>query len=189
MTSLAPAKRNQLIMVVLATVAAIALIFMFLINPEKAEITRQGKELKSRLAELQDMREAIKKSAEMANKYAVISNQLAAAEADVAGGDINAWTFNTIRHFKAAYHLEIPGVGQPSSGEVDLLPGMPYRQVKLNLSGTGYFHDLGKFAADFENNFPHMRLVNLGLEPSPTASAPERLAFHFDVVALVKPNN
>jgi Tfp pilus assembly protein PilO len=189
MNRLSPAKRNQLIMVILATTAVIAMVFMFLIAPEKQQIERQSKEIVKQRKQLEEMRETIKKAAEMAAAFAAVSNQLALAEADVASGDIYAWTYDTIRRFKAPYRLEIPGMGQPSAGDVDLLPGVSYRQVKLTLNGTGYYHDLGKFVADFENTFPHMRLVNLGLEPSPAVNAPERLAFHFDVIALVKPNN
>ena len=72
---------------------------------------------------------------------------------------------------------------------VDLLPGYPYKQIKLSLIGTAYYHDLGKFIADFENAFPHMRLVNLEVEPSPGTTGPEsaeRLGFRMDVVILVK---
>ena len=189
MNRLSPAKRNQLIMVVLATAVLIALVFLFLINPEHQQIAQQSLDIKNKHKDLEDMKETIKKAADIEAAYVAISNQLAQAEMDVASGDIYAWTYDTIRRFKSGYHLDIPGVGQPSLSDVDLMPGMAYRQVKLSLNGTGYYHDLGKFCADFENTFPHMRLVNLGLEPSPTASAPERLAFHFDVVALVKPNN
>ncbi len=189
MNQLSPEKRNQLIMVILATICAVVMVYVFLISPEKQEIRRQSEEIKNKHKEMEDMKSTIKQAADVAAAYAEISNKLAKAETDVASGDIYAWTYDTIRRFKAVYHLDIPGVGQPSSGDVDLLPGMMYRQVKLSMNGTGYYHDLGKFVADFENNFPHMRLVNLGIEPSPAANAPDRLAFHFDVIALVKPNN
>jgi hypothetical protein len=160
-----------------------------LINPEKQLIQQQSQEIVKQRKQLEEMKATIKNAAELATAYAAVSNQLALAEADVASGDIYAWTFDTIRRFKSGYRLDIPSMGQPSPGEVDLLPGMSYRQVKLTLNGTGFYHDLGKFVADFENNFPHMRLVNLGLDPSAIPTAPERLAFRFDVVALVKPNN
>ena len=189
MNRLAPAKRNQLIMVILATMALVALVFVFLINPEKQKNIQQSMEIKNKHKELDEMKETIKRSADKAAEYAAVSNQLTLAEADVAGLDVSAWTYDTIRRFKSSYHLDIPGVGQPVSGEVDLLPDLAYRQVKLSLSGTGYYHDLGKFVSEFENTFPHMRLVNLGLDPGAAANAPERLAFHFEVIALVKPNN
>jgi Tfp pilus assembly protein PilO len=189
MNRLSSEKRNQLIMVILATVALVAMVFMFLINPEKQQIEGLSKEIVSQRKQLDEMKETIRKATDLATAYAAISNQLSVAETDVASGDIYQWTYDTIRRFKSSYRLDIPSMGQPSSGDVDLLPGMSYRQVKLTLNGTGYYHDLGKFVADFENTFPHIRLVNLGLDPSAIPTAPERLAFHFDVIALVKPNN
>lgn len=176
-------------MVILATAALVTMVFMFLIIPEQRSIEQQSMKIVSERKQLDEMKETIKRASDMAAAYAAVSNHLALAETDVANGDIYAWTYDTIRRFKAPYHLDIPGMGQPSASDEDLLPSMSYRQVKLTLNGTGYYHDLGKFVADFENTFPHIRLVNLGLDPSPAATAPERLAFHFDVIALVKPNN
>ena len=54
---------------------------------------------------------------------------------------------------------------------------------------TGYYHDVGKFISDFENNFPHGRVVNLIVEPVSSADpGNEKLSFRMDVIALVKPN-
>jgi len=75
-------------------------------------------------------------------------------------------------------------------GDVDVLPQFPYRQIKVNISGTAYYHDLGKFIADFENTFPHIRVVNLTVEPlNITGLGNEKLSFRMDIVALAKPNS
>lgn len=189
MNRLSPAKRNELILVLIGTVALLAIVYMFLISPEQREIKNKSQQIKDSHKQLEEMQTTIKNAAQYEAAYLDASNRLVQAELDIASGDIYAWTYDTIRRFKASYRLEIPGLGQPSSGEVDLLPNFPYRQVKLTLSGTGFYHDLGKFVSDFENTFPHMRLVNLSIDPSPGPNAPDRLAFHVDVVALVKPNN
>lgn len=189
MNRLSPAKRNELILVILGTLALLAVVYLLLIQPEQREITRKGQEIKDCHKQLEDMKIAITKQAETTAQFVDCSNRLAQAESDIAVGDTVAWTYDTIRQFKSKYHLDIPGLGQPSSGDVDLIPGMTYRQMRVPLSGTGFYHDLGKFAADFENTFPHMRLVNLTLDPSPGPNAPDRLAFHFEVIALVKAGN
>ena len=72
---------------------------------------------------------------------------------------------------------------------MDLLPSFPYKQIQFTINGTAYYHDLGKFIADFENNFPHARMVNLVIEPASGAdSSNEKLSFRMDIIALVKPN-
>ena len=119
-----------------------------------------------------------------------LTQQLSRAESDVAGGDLYAWTYDTIRRFKGAYHVEIANPGQPAPGDCDLLGNFPYKQIRFSLTGTGYYHDLGKFVADFENKFPHCRVLNLSMDPAGnTASPGERLNFRMDIAALVKPNN
>jgi hypothetical protein len=107
----------------------------------------------------------------------------------MASGDLYSWTYDTIRRFKQPYKVEIPEIGHPTIGEMDLLPSFPYKQIRLALNGTGYYHDVGKFISDFENNFPHSRVVNLIVEPA-FGSDPsnEKLSFRMDVIALVKPN-
>ncbi len=73
-------------------------------------------------------------------------------------------------------------------GEVDLLSKFPYKQLKVTVNGTAYYHDLGKFIADFENTYPHARITNLTLEPAGnTGDNSEKLAFRMDIVALTNP--
>ena len=70
------------------------------------------------------------------------------------------------------------------------MPDFPYKQATLTVAGTARFHELGQFLADFENRFPHVRLVNLTLDAnSPSAAVePETLSFKLDIVTLVKSN-
>ena len=190
MKKLPPAKRNQLIMVILATIAALGAIYYLMIMPQNDANARIGAETTDKTAELEKIVKSIRQADATAVALSDITQQLAHAESDVATGDVFAWTYDTIRHFKANYHVDIPNVGQPVLSDVDLLPGFPYKQVRVSLSGTAYYHDLGKFIADLENTYPHMRMVNLSIEPSVQPGGPtERLAFRVDVIALVKPNS
>ena len=71
-----------------------------------------------------------------------------------------------------------------------LLPNFPYKQATLSLAGTAHFHDFGHFLADLENQFPHIRVLNLSLElnQSPAAEDQETVSFKLDLVTLVKTN-
>jgi hypothetical protein len=85
--------------------------------------------------------------------------------------------------------VEIPEVGLPTIGESDLLASFPYKQIQFTINGTVYYHDFGKFIADFENSFPHSRVVRLVLEPAAGPdSNTEKLSFRMEIVTLVKPN-
>jgi Tfp pilus assembly protein PilO len=190
MKRISPAKRNQLIMVLLITAALISAIYFMLISPQKSENQKLVQQTGDRLGDLDKYKKIISQAEASSNQLASISSQLTVSEQDMARGDVYAWIYDTIRRFKTSYHLDIPTISQPTISDVDLIPNFPYRQLRLSLSGTGYYHDLGKFVADFENNFPHIRLVNLSVQSSSDPnSASEMLTFRMDLVALVKPNS
>jgi len=189
MKRLSPAKRNQLIVVILITLALIGAVYFFLIGPQNRENHRLIQEISDQQGNLKNYRQAIQEAESTSNQLAAVSLQLQSAEKDIATGDVYAWIYDTIRRFKASYHLDIPTIGQPAISDVDLIPNFPYKQVRLSLSGTGYYHNLGKFVSDFENTFPHMRLVNLSIGTTESGDDSELLSFHVDVVALVKPNS
>jgi hypothetical protein len=192
MKKLPPAKRNQLIMVILATVGLLSGVYFLLIQTEKQQNIKLAHDTNDKKAELEKITTSIKQAALTDTKLADMTVQLDHAEQDVVTGDVYAWIYDTVRRFKSTYHVDIPNISQPDISESDLLSGLPYKQVKVSLSGTAYYHDLGKFIADFENNFQHVRMVNLSIEPgngSGPGASPEKLTFRVDVIALVKPNS
>ena len=179
-------KRNAFIIVVLITAATLALIYFGLIHSQNAMLAALAGSRKSEGNKLLDMETAIK-NADMTNKALEDAMfALSRAEADMASGDLYSWTYGTMRLFKQQYKVEIPDVGHPTVSDVDLLPTFPYKQIRFSINGKAYYHDLGKFVADFENAFPHARVVNLVIEPAGIET--EQLSFRMDIIALVKPN-
>lgn len=188
MKRLPSAKRNQLIVVILATVGLIGLVYFLLINPQNEKNRDLAGKIGSETIRFQQMQTTIKQKEATASALADLTQQINRAEQDVASGDVSAWTYDTIRRFKVNYHVDIPSIGQPAQSDCDLIANYPYKQIRFSLSGTAYYHDLGKFVSDFENKFPHCRILNLTADPvATTANGGEKLSFRMDVVALVKP--
>ena len=189
MKRLSPEKRNQLIGVIIGTLAAVGLIYFFLIGPEQEQSRKAAKDVAAARAKLDLIRKTIRDARANAGAADAMANNLSKAEEDLASGDLFAWSYDTIRRFKGGYRVEIPEIGQPALSDADIIPKSPYRQIKVALRGFGYYHDIGKFLSDMENKFPHVRLENLGMEPAAAIDAsPEKLSFHVTFVALVKPN-
>jgi hypothetical protein len=189
MKRLTPQKRNQLILVVGCTLALIGAVYFMLIHPQIEETRKLATSTSAEQTKFQLITNTINQSDATAKAETEMSAELRKAESDVATGDLFAWTYDTIRQFKAGYQVDIPTIGQPVQSEVDLISNFPYKQIKFSLMGTGYYQDIGKFIADFENTFPHMRVVNLAIEPTGGAGAgQEKLTFRVEIVALVKPN-
>lgn len=177
-------KRNQLYFALAAALVLIGGIAFGLIRPQYLKLAAIKKQALTTRDRLDTYRRLIAQSGAISNELAGASARLSRDESDMATGDVYAWTIDTMRHFKADYKVEIPEIGPPSVGQVDLLPQFPYKQLQFNLRGTGYYHDIGKFIADFENKYPHMRVVNLEL--SPVGGGSEKLSFSMDIIALVK---
>jgi Tfp pilus assembly protein PilO len=186
MNKLPKEKRNQFIVVVLITVVVLSGIFFGLIRMQHDSLSKIKQDTSDAKTKLQKYQNTINSSDAVQSQLIDVSYNLNSAEDDMASGDIYAWTIDLIRRFKTSYKVEIPQIGQPEMSDVDILPNFPYKQVKFTVNGTAYYHDFGKFVMDFENAFPHIRLVNLSLEP--VSGGGEKLSFKVDMIALVKPN-
>ena len=193
-------KRNQLIGVALVTLLLLIALGPFrlemlgvggLISYQRRSLERLQTRTEDAKRELKRIQDAVKRADQTEAELAASRQALGDAEADVASGDLYSWVINTLRQFKAGYKVEIPAF-QPigPTSDVTMLPNFPYKQAVLSVSGTAHFHDFGRFLADLENKFPHIRVANLGVELnlSPTTEEKETVTFHMDVVTLVKAN-
>lgn len=176
-------KRNQLFLALGVTLLLIGGIGFGLIRPQYLELAAVRKKNLDAQALLQKYEHIIEQSNGATNELASVTAELSKQAQDMANGDIYAWTLDLVRHFSANYKVDVPEIGQPNVSDMDLLPDFPYKQLQFTLRGTGYYHDIGKFIADFENKHPHMRVVNLELEP--VGGDTEKLLFRMDIIALV----
>jgi hypothetical protein len=177
-------KRNQLFLTIAVVLIAMGGVGYGLIRPQYVKVKNIKKQTADTQAKYKTYQTMIQQSDATASELTDVSSELASNEQGMATGDIYAWTLETIHHFKTNYKVEVPEIGQPSISDEDLFPHFPYKQLKFSLRGTGYYHDIGKFIADFENKYPHMRVVNLDIEPTGTDG--EKLSFRVEIVALVK---
>jgi hypothetical protein len=162
----------------------VCLLGIFLVRPQYTKLTNIKKQTADTQAHLKSIEGLIQQSSASSNELRAITATLSTEETDMATGDIYAWAVDNIRHFKVNYKVDVPEIGQPSVSDVDVFTAFPYKQFRFSLHGTGYYHDIGKFIADLEDKFPHMRVVNLEMVPSGGDS--EKLTFSMDIVALVK---
>jgi hypothetical protein len=176
-------KRNQLFMALAATLLVIGGIAFGFIRPQYLKLADVRKKTKDTQDRLSNYEQIIRQSDQATGELASVTVELSGEERDMATGDIYAWTIDMVRHFKANYKVDVPEIGQPNVSEMDLLPNFPYKQLEFTLRGTGYYHDIGKFIADFENKHPHMRVINLGMDP--VGGDSEKLSFRMDIIALV----
>jgi Tfp pilus assembly protein PilO len=189
MKRLSPDKRNKLILVIVATLALIGAVYFFLIDPQNHQNHLLATKTNADLTRLQEMKKALKQSDATAGTVEETAARLSHAEEDMASGDVFAWTYDTIRKFKANRRIEITTIGQPVQSDVGILANFPYKQIKFEIIGNGFYHDIGKFAADLENKFPHMRIINLSIDTATgSESVNEKLSFRMEIAVPVNPN-
>lgn len=183
-------KRNQLILVGLVTVGVLAGLWFGLIRAQQLKLEQLSERKQAADRKLKLVRETIENAGQIEASLQECSAKLAKVEEGMASGDVYAWAINTLRQFKMGYRVEIPQFSQiDGPKDVNLIPNFPYKQATMTIGGTAAFHDFGTFLADFENKFPHCRVLNLNLEPASSATDREKLSFRMDIVALVKPGS
>lgn len=188
MNRLTKEKRDQLILVTIVALAAVAGLWFSLIRSQQEDLRTLAARRKEDLDKLSQIEETKKNSERAKTELVSVGGRLALAERDMPSGDLYLSMVNTIRKFKGNYDVTISQFN-PSGAEmpVNIFPKFPYRQVTVSISGIAHYHDFGRFVADFENSFPTSRILNLDLSPSSTTSSEdkEKLSFQMDVVSLV----
>ena len=195
MNKLPKEKRDRIIIAAIATVIAIAGIWYGLIRSQQAKLRESaGTTIKAR-EKVSNAERRVEKEKLVQVELDAARQGLKAIEDEMASGDLYSWIIITVNKFRTAYRVEIPQFSREQVSEVNVIPGFPYKGATFTVRGTAYYHDLGKFIADFENAFPHVRLLNLEMEPVglPSGSAQsnleeqEKLSFKMDIVTLIKP--
>jgi Tfp pilus assembly protein PilO len=189
MNSLSKEKRNQLVLVVLGTACVLLAVWFGLIRFQQQSLSVLAQSKIAAQQKLEMVKQAIESADLLEAQLGETQQRLSKVESTMASGDLYAWTIDTLRRFKLGYKVEIPQFSQiDGPKDMNMLAGFPYKQANMTISGTAFYTDFGKFVADFENQFPYMRILNLSLEPVPALIGAERekLAFRMELAALVK---
>ena len=184
-------KRNKVILVWLITLT-VASAWAFVVLKEQLDAShRAGENLDRRQTEFARMTTKLKQADEIQIAKDAAAGKLSALEEQMANSsDTFSWVVTTVREFKQAYpQVELPQFSQVTTGPATLLPKFPYQQASVTVAGTAYFHDLGIFVADFENQFHFARIINLDVAPSAGVNTGDRekLNFKMVIIFLVKP--
>ncbi len=194
MNKLSKEKQQQLIAVAFGTVVVLGLLYFFVISA-------QAKSRNAKLAEMDVIRQGVEKADKLKKDSPAIQAQLDEVKArlddmekNMATGDLYSWVILTVNDFKGknGHNVQITGFTPGEKVGIGVFSDFPYEAVKYQLKGTAYYHDFGKFLADFENAFPFIRVQNLDLMPEggvATGAEAEKLAFRFELVVTLKPKD
>jgi Tfp pilus assembly protein PilO len=198
MNKLLKEKRDRIILVVLGTVFLIAGVWFGLIKSQRGTLEKYTRDSLQAQEKVTNAKRRIEKEKQIQAELDLAGQELKTIEDGMASGDLYSWLIVTLNKFRIPYknRVEIPNFSRETIAEVLVIPNFPYKAATFTIRGTAYYHDLGRFVADFENTFLHTRLLNLELEPLglPNLGAvranpdeEEKLTFKMDIVTLIKP--
>lgn len=186
-------KRNHLLLVAMGTAGVIAGLWFGVIAMQQDKLKQIAKKSQDTQQQIDKVQKVVAEADQVASALKVSSARLGQIESGMASGDLFSWVVTAIKQFNVpGYRVDMPQFGTPVVKAVPMLPNFPYQQAGVTVAGTAYYEDFGKFLAEFENHLPYMRVQNLNLEPvgsgpGATAEERERLSFHMEIIALIKP--
>lgn len=190
MARISKEKQQQIAVTVIFTVLILVAIWFFLAKTQlesskktDAKIAKQQKQLDAarKLLSQKDQKEAATEEARQ---------RLEKIENGMASGDLSSWGNYLITSFGKARGVEVLQIPTPGTKPTEMFPDFPYQTANYTVQARGFYHDIGKFVADFENTYKYKRLQNLEMVPvvGLTGADAEKLAFTFDMISLIKPS-
>ena len=188
MNKLTKAQRDQLLAIAMATIMVMVALWYFGVTAMQAELVRTRQKSAEMQKKLHDAEVLMRREDEISGTLHSRSELLAKREAGLAPDrDSYAWLINTVNAFiQSRKGVNIDTYSQPEISDIGIIPRFPYRWATFHLKGTGYYHDFGRFFADFENAFPYFRIQGLIITANSGAGMEaEKLSVTFDLVAPV----
>ena len=188
MNKLTKAQRDQLIAIAMGVVMVMGALWYFGVTAKQTELAATHRKSTDMAKKLHDAEALMRRQGEIDTTLHSTGDLLAQREAGLAPDrDAYAWLINTVNNFVQSHKdVNIDTYSQPEFSDSGLVPRFPYRWATFHLKGTGYYQDLGKFFADFENAFPYFQIQNPVLSAnSGPGLEPEKLSVSFDLVAPV----
>jgi hypothetical protein len=189
MIKLTKAQQDQITALCIGTVGLLAAVWWFGVKSSGHDLLVARQQSADMQKKLHDAEAVMRRSEEIGDTLKTESDLLSKREATLAPDrDSYAWVINTVNNFiqsRKGINFDSYG-GQPTVGENGMIAKFPYKWATFQLRGSGYYDDIGKFLADFENTFPYFFIQNLNLSVnSGPAVEPEKLTVTFELVAPV----
>jgi len=189
MTKLSKSQRDQLIGVAVAAVAAMAALWFFVVSAQEQKLKVIETKCESMTATLKTDGALIRRAQvigqELTNRLEILQKREADLAPEHAPYD---WMVARIPQFLLSHKgVSIPPPSIPEISDKGLLAGFPYKWATFHVKGVGYYRELGKFFADFENAFPYYRIQNVDISAAGLEEEPEKLTCNFDIVTPLVP--
>ena len=202
MNKLSKEKRDKLLLIAIGTAGILAVLYLFVVSPQQTTLANYAEKTDSAKDRLAKADRWLRMAPNVRSRLEACRKELEAKQEGMAPVDKFKWFYNTMEKFLAQHQVKLIDITrEPEVGSAGVLPKFPYQAASFGVKLVGRYHEFGSFLADFENQFPYMRVQNIDLEPEVTSSPGIRdglgaelsgpnstaLAISMRVVTLVKP--
>jgi hypothetical protein len=203
MNKLSKEKRDKLMLVGIATAGVLAALYLFLISPQQTALRDCADKTDATREKLAKAEHWLRMAPTIQTRLSACRKELDAKQDEMAPLEKFKWFYNTLERFLAQRSVKLADITrEPEIGELGVLPRFPFQAATFGVKLNARYHDFGSFLAEFENQFPYMRVQNLDLEPDngfkgngkeqliveQRETDPESLAITMRVVTLLKPS-
>jgi len=163
-------RRNQMILVVLLTVMAVAVLYATVISWLNDQIRQETKRLRDSEAELQKLAGTVREGATMLVREAQDRELLNHWESRLPQGPAYAWLLRELEPVAKTNGITEFALVGVSEDSLPFPAGLDYQGLKGTVFGVGAYQQLGMLLADFENAFPFNEVTILNLDVSGMAT-------------------
>lgn len=189
MSKLSKAKRDQLILVCLGVVVAIVGIYYGIITGQKKNLAAAQKNATDARSKVDKAESVLKRKDATTADVEALAQKIKNIEDTMPSGDLYSWVLITMNNFITPRKISNFSSSRETLSEVAIIPKFPYKAASFTIRMTAHYHDFGAFLADFENQYPYVRIQNIDIAPAEKgAEGSERLDLTFQLVTLVRPS-
>jgi Tfp pilus assembly protein PilO len=214
MSKLSKEKRDKLILICLLFIGVVGVLYTFVLGAQKDKLSNYTTQLTSVQTKISKANSLIKSGPGIEQNLAENRKLLEEMQKDMAPqGQYYYWFLKLLEDFRTKEGLDpnfLADLQQPTPTESGILPKFPYNSLTFGVRTSGRYHEIGKFLANFENNYPFMRIERVRLQPDSAArtgnttrprqgaagsaaepartQAPEKLLGDVLIITFIRPN-
>jgi hypothetical protein len=197
-------KRDKLVMVAVGTAAILGALYLLVLSTQQRALDDYAQKTAAAMEKLDKAERWLRMAPTVQARLTACQAAVETKQEAMAPVDKFKWFYNTLEKCLAQHQVTLIDITrEPELGDVGILPKFPYQAASFGVKISARYHDLGKFLADFENQFPYMRVQNFDIERVSStrmagkdasrsdrqAASPEALSVTMRVVTLIKPNS
>lgn len=204
MNKMSKDKRDKLILTILAIIGVLGVLYTFVIGAQNDALNSYMNGSNKGRDQLDKAQRLIRNAPIIEQNLATNRFKLQEMQVDMSPPGAEYYTFvKVLKEFETKMDMTLVAAVATKADMVDpgLLPKFPYPATAISFTPSAHFHDIGRFIAEFENNYPYMRVAAIRLHPDtavrgarrmPVAGeaeqSNEKLGGEIRLVNFIKPN-